>query len=469
MEGPSLNLEKEVERQKDALIKATQEIIALRSVESDAAEGCPFGAEIGQALECALAISRRLGFRTVNLDGYVGYAEYGSGDDYVAVLGHLDVVPEGGNWTYPPYGGKIHEGRLYGRGTSDDKGPIMAALFGLAAIKNLNLPLTKRVRILFGTSEETGSKDMDYYAGREKPPVAGFTPDASFPAIYAEKGGCKFTLAKKLTAAGDGDSLRLLSLHAGERVNIVPDRAEAVLSAREPQALVAACAAFAADKKVQLEASASADGTVKIVSRGKAAHGSLPHQGTNAAMQLLAFLAERQLPADLVAYLRAVTIAIGRETDGRSLGVAYRDEESGSLTLNAGLLRFTGDSIALTCDVRFPVTWTGERLIEKVKSAAERLGVDLASFSFGKPLFFPKDHPLIVTLQKVFTTATGTTVDPIAIGGGTYAKHLPNTVAFGPQFPGQPDLCHQPDEYITLDDLILCAKIYARAIYELAR
>ncbi|EGO64620.1 dipeptidase PepV [Acetonema longum] len=466
-EGLTLNLEKEVERQTDALIKATQEIITLRSVESDAVDGCPFGAEVGRALECALQIARGMGFHTVNLDGYVGYAEYGSGEDYVAVLGHLDVVPEGGNWTYPPYGGEIHEGRLYGRGASDDKGPIMAALFGLAAVKNLNLPLTKRVRIIFGTSEETGSKDMDYYAGREKPPVAGFTPDASFPTIYAEKGGCKFTLAKKLTAAGD--SVRLRSLHAGERVNIVPDRAEAVLSAREPQALINACAAFANCHKVELGASLAADGTVQIVSRGKAAHGSLPHQGINAAMQLLAFLAECQLPADLVSYLKAVTDAIGRETDGRSLGIAYRDEASGSLTLNAGLLRFTGDTVALTCDVRFPVTWTGEQLIEKLQSAANNLGIDLASFTFGKPLFFPKDHSLITTLQKVFTTVTGTTVDPIAIGGGTYAKHLPNTVAFGPQFPGQPDLCHQPDEYITLDDLVLCAKIYARAIYELAR
>ena len=462
-----MELEKAVERQRDALIKATQELIAVRSVEGDAVTGFPFGAEVGQALERALQIARGLGFRTVNLDGYVGYAEYGSGEDYVAALGHLDVVPEGGNWTYPPYGGEIHDGKLYGRGATDDKGPSMAALFALAAIKDLGLPLSKRVRILFGTNEETGSKDLAYYASREKPPVAGFTPDAAFPAIYAEKGGCKFTLSKKLT--GTGGSVRLLSLHAGERVNIVPDRAEAVVSAREPQQLITACAAFAASRSVQIEASPAADGTVALVSRGKAAHASLPHQGINAAMQLLAFLAECELPADSLAYLKAVTAAIGEETDGSSLGIAYRDDASGSLTLNAGLLRFTGDTIALTCDVRFPVTWTGEQVITKVRSAADRLGIELASFSFGKPLFFPKDHPLIATLQTVFTTVTGTAIEPIAIGGGTYAKHLANTVAFGPQFPGQPDLCHQPDEYIALDDLVLCAKIYARAIYELAK
>lgn len=462
-----MNLEQEVERQRDALIKATQEIVAMRSVESDAVNGYPFGEEVGQTLDCALQIANQLGFSTVNLDGYVGYAEYGQGDDYVAILGHLDVVPEGSGWTYPPYGGEIHNGKLYGRGTTDDKGPIIAALFGLSAIKNLGLPLSKRVRIIFGTNEETGSKDMQYYAKREKAPAAGFTPDASFPAIYAEKGGCKFTLAKKLTTATT--ATRLLSLYAGERVNIVPNRAEAVLADSEPQNLIDACAAFAARLNVSIDATLTADGNVALVSHGKAAHASLPHQGVNAAMQLLAFLAECSLPSDLLAYLRAVTTAIGKETDGRSLGIEYHDNESGSLTLNAGLLRFTEDKIALTCDVRFPVTWNGEQIIEKVQTAAKRHDIDVESPSFGKPLFFAKNHPLVATLQNVFCQTTGTTVEPIAIGGGTYAKHLANTIAFGPQFPGQPDLCHQADEYITLDDLVLCAKIYGRAIYELAK
>ncbi|MDF2501225.1 MAG: diguanylate cyclase [Anaerosporomusa subterranea] len=462
-----MNLEKAVELQRDALIKSTQEILAIRSVENNAVNGSPFGEDVGLALDRALQIANRLGFRTVNLNGYVGYAEYGSGEDYVAVLGHLDVVPEGSGWTYLPYGGEIHDGKLYGRGSTDDKGPTMAALFGLAAIKDLNLPLSKRVRIIFGTNEETGSKDLQYYAAREKPPVAGFTPDASFPVIYAEKGGCKFRLSKNLSAGIS--AVRLLTLNAGERVNIVPNRAEAVLVADEPQKLLKACAAFAARHNAKIDASLAADGSVCLVSHGKAAHASLPHQGVNAAMQLLAFLAECELPTDLLSYCQAITTAIGKETDGSSLGIAYRDDESGNLTLNAGLLRFIDNQISLTCDVRFPVTWSGEQVVERVRIAADRLGIDVESASFGKPLFFAKDHPLVATLQRVFREATGSDVEPIAIGGGTYAKHLANTVAFGPQFPDQPDLCHQADEYIALDDLVLCAKIYAYAIYELAK
>lgn len=462
-----MRLEQEVERQREALIAATQELVAIRSVESDPVSGCPFGEGVNQALDCALQIADRLGFNTVNLDGYVGYAEYGSGDDYVAVLGHLDVVPEGGGWTYPPYGAEIHDGKLYGRGTTDDKGPIIAALFGLAAIKNLGLPLSKPVRILFGTNEETGSKDMDYYAKREKPPVSGFTPDANFPAIYAEKGLCKFSLAKMVSA--QAAPVRLLSLNAGERVNIVPNLAEATLAADDAKSLMEACSAFAKQHAISIEASLTPDGSVHIVSKGKAAHASLPHQGVNAAAQLIAFLAECRLPLDLASYFTAIRCIIGNETNGQSLGIAYNDAESGSLTLNAGLLRYSGDKIALSCDVRVPVTWTGEEVIEKVSVTAANFGISVEAAKCGKPLYFPKNHPLIATLQKVYTDMTQTNADPVAIGGGTYAKYLANTVAFGPQFPGQPDLCHQPDEYIALDDLMLCAKIYAQAIYELAK
>jgi succinyl-diaminopimelate desuccinylase len=323
------------------------------------------------------------------------------------------------------------------------------------------------VRIIFGTNEETGSKDMQYYAKREKPPIAGFTPDAAFPVIHAEKGSCKFVLAKQLSHQVAPVCLR--TLNAGERVNIVPDYAEATVTAAEPQKLLAACADFAARKNIALTASFGTDGALHLISRGKAAHASLPHTGVNAAMQLLAFLAECDMAADLTTYLQSIVKAVGLETDGSSLGVAYRDDDSGSLTLNAGLLRFIDGKISLTCDVRFPVTWSGEQLVQRLSLAADRFGFDLESTNFGKPLFFPKDHALIATLQQVFSESTGTAAEPIAIGGGTYAKHLPNTVAFGPQFPGQPDLCHQTDEYISLDDLVLCAKIYARAIYELAK
>lgn len=191
-----MEINKIIEELKDDLIDSTAELVKIKSIEDEAKEGKPYGEGVASALEKALEISEKLGFETVNVDGYVGYAEYGEGDEYVGVLGHLDLVPEGDGWKYPPYGAEIHDGKMYGRGTTDDKGPIMAALYGLKAIKESKLPLSKKVRILFGTNEETGSKEIEHYLEKEKPPVLGFTPDAEYPIIYAEKGITIFDVVK---------------------------------------------------------------------------------------------------------------------------------------------------------------------------------------------------------------------------------------------------------------------------------
>ncbi len=163
----------------------------------------PFGEGISEALECALSIAERLGLKTVNLDNYAGFAEFGEGDDYVALLGHLDVVPEGDNWIYPPFAAEIHDGKIYARGAVDDKGPVISALYALKAVKEEGLKLSKRVRVIFGTNEETESKDMHYYLKKEKPPVSGFTPDAEYPIINGEKGITVFDLVKKLNLKSD--------------------------------------------------------------------------------------------------------------------------------------------------------------------------------------------------------------------------------------------------------------------------
>lgn len=189
-------LDQYVDILKDELVKSTQEIIKIKSTEGEPKPGMPYGEGPGKALEKALMIADSLGFKTKNVDGYVGYAEYGEGDEMVGVLGHLDVVPEGDGWDYPPYGAEIHDGKIYGRGATDDKGPIMASLYALKAIKDSGLKLSKRVRILFGTNEETGSKEIEYYLKHDEAPTIGFTPDANYPVIYAEKGITMFEVVK---------------------------------------------------------------------------------------------------------------------------------------------------------------------------------------------------------------------------------------------------------------------------------
>ncbi|HWQ62021.1 MAG TPA: dipeptidase PepV [Negativicutes bacterium] len=449
------------------LIGAVQDAVKIRSVQAAPTPGMPFGPAVAEALDQALVLSRRLGFRTVNVDGYMGYAEYGEGRDYVAAVGHLDIVPEGGGWTYPPYGGEIHAGKLFARGALDDKGPIIAALYGLKAVKDSGLPLAKRVRILYGTNEETGCDDAAYYLTKEPGPMAGFTPDGMFPVIYAEKGIFNCLITRRL-ARPAAAAVYLKGLRGGERPNIVPDACQAVLVAPDPAGVIRACEVFAVQTGADISASVR-DGEVHIQSRGLAAHGSTPELGVNAIMQLMACLGTCGLAGHQAEAVAALNKYIGRETDGQSLGIALADEPSGDLTLNAGLIELTEDKISLICNIRFPVTIKFDEVIEPLRQTLAAAGFEVNCDRPSDPLYFPRNHSLVTTLSRIFAEHSGTWAEPLAIGGGTYAKSLPNIVAFGPELPGQSTCAHEPNECIGVDELVQCAKIYAQAIYELAR
>lgn len=463
-----MKINKKIDELKDDLISSTRELVKIKSIEEEAKDGMPYGQGVAAALKKALEISEKLGFKTVDLDGYVGYAEYGEGEDYVAVLGHLDVVPEGNGWIYPPYGAEIHDGKMFGRGTMDDKAPIVAALYGLKALKDLNLPLSKRVRIIYGTNEETGCKEMAHYFEKEKPPVSGFTPDAEYPIIYGEKGITIFKAAKKLVNKGNGD-ITVRSINGGQRANMVPDYCEAVLNAKDLKATAEAAESFKARTGYDITAEVLGD-SVKIKSVGVSAHGSLPHLGKNAIMQLFAFLGELSLrEGDLAAYISFFNKYVGFDTTGVSMGIGLEDKESGKLSFNVGTIAMNEDKISMSLNLRYPVTFKLEDMMKPLNEKFETAGIEVEDMTHQEPLFFPEDHPLIKSLQKVYIEQTGEEAKLLAIGGGTYAKEMPNIVAFGPIFPGKPDLDHQANEYIEIEDLILNAKIYGHAIYELAK
>jgi len=463
-----MDLNRRIDEMKNELIKSTQEILKFKSVEGEAKEGMPFGEEVGKCLEYALKASEELGFKTVNLDGYVGYAEYGQGEDYVAVLGHLDVVPEGDGWIYPPYGAEIHDGKIYARGTMDDKGPIMAALYGLKAIADLGLPLSKRVRIIYGTNEETGSKELEYYLEREKPPVAGFTPDAEYPIIYAEKGITIFDVVKELKVKSKEDIV-VKYIKGGQRANMVPDYCEAKLAVKDAEVIIKAAEAFVKETGYDIKVEVI-DNIVIVKSVGVSAHGSVPHLGKNGIMQMLAFLGTLSLGNnDAAEFINFFNKYVGMETHGEAFGVGLEDEASGKLSFNAGVINVDEDKASMTLNLRYPVTYKLEDMINPFNARLEGTGMEIKNLDHQGPLYFPEDHSLIKTLQRVYKEQTGDEPKLLAIGGGTYAKEMPNIVAFGPIFPGKPDLDHQANEYIEIDDLILNAKIYAHTIYELAK
>lgn len=463
-----MDLNKLIDSMGDELISSTQKLLKIKSVEDTGREGMPFGEGVAKSLDCALDICKELGFKTVNLDGYVGYAEYGEGEDYVAVLGHLDVVPEGDGWNYPPYGAEIHNGRLYSRGAMDDKGPIMAALYGLKAIKDAKLPLSKRVRIIFGTNEETGSQEMHYYLQREKPPVAGFTPDAEYPIIYAEKGLTVFNAVKDLNRKSNGDIV-IKYIKGGQRANMVPDYCEAGVIAKNPSEIIKAAEEYAVRKDFNIKTE-MADGIVVIKSFGVSAHGSLPQMGKNAIMQIFAFLGTLNMSdSDIVDFIDFFNKNAGFDVYGEAFGVGLEDKASGKLSFNVGTVSIDENRADLGLNLRYPVTFKLEDMMNPFNERIEGTGIRVENFEHQEPLYFPEDHELIKKLQKVYEEQTGKEATLLAIGGGTYAKEMPNIVAFGPMFPGQPDTLHQANEYIELEELILNAKIYAHAIYELAK
>lgn len=316
-------IERSIEQDAVFLIKSVQELVRIRSVANTPENGFPYGRGPVAALERTLAIAQELGFTTVNLDNRIGYAEYGSGDEYIAVLGHLDTVPEGEDWTHPPLGGEIEEGKIFGRGALDDKGPVLAALFGLYALKKSDIFLNRKVRIIFGTDEETGFTDIQHYLSRMKPPVSGFTPDGDFPVVRAEKGILSIRLWRNLQPMIS--DTRIISIKGGTAPNVVPDTAQAVLSAVDTSDIFFSLQEYVARTQASLFAEPQGD-TVVIRSKGVSTHGSTPELGTNAIMQIISFLGELDTgPSEMTEAIAFFGHHIDNETNGESFGLKISD------------------------------------------------------------------------------------------------------------------------------------------------
>jgi succinyl-diaminopimelate desuccinylase len=431
-------------RLRPQLVEAAQRIIRIPSVKAKGCPGMPFGNDIADCLEYVLSLCGSLGFRTKNCDGFVGYAEVGDGAEMLGILAHLDVVPAGGGWTYPPFGGEIHEGKLYGRGAIDDKGPAVAAVFALKSVLDAGLPLHKRVRLIFGTDEESDWEDMDHYVKYEELPTFGFTPDADFPLIYAEKGILQFDLAA--TGAETG---RANAISGGEAANMVPDSCRATVTLRNGT-------------------------TMDVCAEGKAAHASTPEDGENAIAKVMERLhamkanGEIECSEMLARFIDFYHDKIGDCLHGEKINCALRDEQTGPLTMNAGMIDASDEKVSLSIDIRCPVSFSQEEVTGRIGKEAREYGLSMQNIYYLKPVFLDRNSDMIGKLLGVYRRATGDESEPIAMGGGTYARAMDNIVAFGPLFPGREAMEHKRDEFIILEDLYKIADIYADAIRELA-
>ncbi|RYL95895.1 dipeptidase PepV [Sporolactobacillus sp. THM7-4] len=456
--------------QKDFLddLSALLAIKSTKDMES-AREGAPFGPGPLAALEKMLELGQREGFRTKNLQGYAGYIEYGpeEAEDYIAVIGHVDVVPATGKWTHDPFTAYVEDGTLYARGAIDDKGPTMAAFYALKALKDSGAKIRNRIRLVIGTDEESGCACMVKYNELEPMSLFGFAPDAEFPLIYAEKGRIHTRI--DLPAAEQEAAVHLSEFYSGERINMVPDRAFAVLTGTDAGQWLDQAKKTLKEKNVACSDEKTEKG-FKLTVKGQSAHGSEPAGGINAAFLLASVLVNVPFPASEKAFISFLAETLNGDFAGERLGIAFSDDISGELTVNAGLVRYNaGKGGSVSLDVRCPVKASLEKIAETLTNSVEKLGFSIGELGKTAPLYVDPNHPGVQILKKVYEARTGQkNVKLLTSGGGTYAQFLDAGVAYGACMPGYPYTGHQVDEHVRVDDLLLASSIYADAMVELA-
>jgi D-alanyl-D-alanine dipeptidase len=459
----------EFDKRKDEFLADLFDLLRINSERDDSQADAqhPFGPGPVRALDKFLEIAERDGYPTKNVDNYAGHFEFGEGDEVLGIFGHLDVVPAGSGWNTDPYEPQIIDGKLFARGSSDDKGPTMACYYGLKIIKELGLPTSKKVRFIVGTDEESGWADMDYYFEHVGLPLPdfGFSPDAEFPIINGEKGN----ITAYLHFAGENSgAAKLHSYTGGLRENMVPESATAIISG-DLADLDSKLAAFTAAYSLNADAETLENGQVQVTVIGKSAHGSTPEEGVNGATYLAKFLSQFAFDGAAKAYLDLAGQVLLEDHDGHKLGVAIYDEQMGALSMNAGVFKFdeTSSDNTIALNFRYPKNTNPETL----KAGLGKLGVEAVSLSEHghTPHYCPIDDPMVATLLSVYEKHTGLKGHEQVIGGGTFGRLLKRGVAYGAMFPGDVNTMHQANEFIEVEQLYRAAAIYAEAIYELIK
>lgn len=436
-------------QQFDELVATLQNVLRYKTEKGVEEKGAPFGREVRNCLDYVLNTAKGWGLDTYNDDGYAGHVDLkGSGHQVLGILGHLDVVPSNpAEWKYPPYAAEIHDGKIYARGTMDDKGPMIACLYAVKALKEAGFEPSKTVRLIFGCDEETDMGCVKHYFATMPRPDVAFSPDGDFPVINREKGIYHFNIDLGKLPQG-------VTLTAGDRANVVPSKCVATIPANSlPKDFVCN------DVEISVD-----NGVATLSALGKAAHASTPNEGVNATHPVLKALA-KIYPDCLALNFLANKVC---DTTGAKWGIILHDEQSGDLTCNLGVLRTNNGNLTATVDIRFPISYNCDYMTKLLRKCTPS-EFALNPWHVSDPLYVPADSELVTTLMSVYNTAMKTKLDPIAIGGGTYSRCLSNCVAFGPLFPDEEQTIHMPNECVDLNSLKLMSEIFLDAIYSLAK
>ena len=457
-----------IDSKKDEMIEDLKTLVRIDSQRGRAKEGKPFGDGPAKAVAAAEGLMKQYGLQTTNYDNYVVTGDFGTQEKALDILAHLDVVPVTEDWTVTePFQPKVVDGRIYGRGTADDKGPAIAALYALRAIRELGLPMKKSVRLILGSDEECGSGDLEYYYAKEQEAPYTFTPDADFPLINIEKGSFKGEFSADFPA--EDAKAYVVSFTSGDKVNVVPARATLVVAGVEAAVVEEAAARVTAQTNVAFTTESQADGTVKVSARGVAAHASTPAEGKNALTATLRLITALPLDATkgLTALLGLEALFPYEDTCGKQAGIDRENEESGALTLCFSIMDYTPEHLHAIFDARLPIGCTKENTSYPVKEALAQYGITLDNDELREPHCVPGDSWFVQTLLGSYERYFGKKGKALSTGGGTYVHELERGVAFGCMVPEVDNHMHGDDEFMEIEMLLRSAKIFADAILKI--
>lgn len=476
-----MDFKNEFEKRRDVFLKDLQGLIEIPSVEGEPEGEYPFGKEVHRALEYMLELGESLGFEVKNVDNYGGHIDFpGTEEGTMGIVGHIDVVPAGDGWTCEPFTCTLKDDLLYGRGVQDDKGPTMLGLYAMKILKEMGIKPKKTIRLILGLDEETNWNGMRYYLSHEQPPDFGIVPDAEFPLIQCEKGLLQLDIVRKhaalQTSNAFSDSCFLQNIQGGTAPNVVAGKSEFTLlgskkSLEKAKTII--------DKKANekgysknlciKELSGIENAELIVNVEGQPAHAAHPERGHNAisiAMDLLQGLPG--LDSAGTSLVQFYNEKIAFVTDGSMIGCGLSDDLSGKLTFNVGKISYTPTETIITVDIRYPVTLTKETVLEAITASVTYDKFQITELDFIKPIYQKSDDPIVVTLLDTYRKVSGDfESQPAVIGGATFARAIPNCMTFGPLFPGDPELEHQKDEAISVNQLFKAGVIYLECIYKL--
>lgn len=452
--GIYMAIKNRIKNYEKEMISVLAELVAFNSVNETATKDAPFGQTNKECLEKALTICERYGLRSTNLDNYIGYGEIGNGADIIGVLGHLDVVPAGEGWNFDPFELTQVDRKLFGRGTSDDKGPVVAALFALKVLQDEGYVFNKRVRLIMGSNEEMGSACLKHYVEKEGHFQYGFTPDAFFPGVFGEKGSI---------GGWFGHKSKIIDVAGGLAGNVVCNHC--TIKVHKNDLNIDLFSQALSEKNLKFKITDIND-TYQLDVYGIAAHASTPEQGVNAISFAMEALKKAGFVDDFVDLYNNL---IGLKTDGSLCGIKLNDKY-GSLTLNVGVIKKEDSNVLASLDIRVPITIDSQEVANSLKTAFSKYQAELTISRVSSPLFFEPNSPLVLSLLDAYQKVTHDYASqPGTMGGGTYARGVNNCIGFGGVMQNDNNHMHDANEFIDIDQLLLQTEIYVQAIKNLCK